>query len=902
MTTGPRFPPPRYGEPTHFRAVSARQSSALPIDDLLPELVAHLRVSQALVLTAPPGSGKTTRVPPALLDLVGAGQLILLVQPRRLAARAVARFMARALDEPPGQTVGYRVRFDDKSSAKTRLLVITEGILTRMLLSDPLLEGVGAVLLDEFHERSAQLDLALAFLKETLQARDDLRLVVMSATLDPAPISRYLGGCPTLTGQARQHPLTVRYARPSRLHLEQRVAAALGALLSELGPGGGDVLVFLPGAPEIRRTEKRLAEAGLPGDPEVVPLFGALPAARQDLALVPSRLGRQRVILATNIAETSLTVPGVRAVLDSGLQKRLRHDPRAGLDRLERCPVSQASAQQRAGRAGRLGPGLVHRLYTEAEHASRPQRDPPELLRLDLAPPLLSLLAFSPGDPREVSFLDAPPDAALDRAEGLLRLLGALPSQGYTLTGLGKRMAALPLHPRLGAVLDAAHRAGHVAGGALLCALIAERDVLAAGQGGGSQIVPTSPSDLLHRAELVQTWEARGRSAGAARALGLNPGAVQLVLAARDQLLRLHRAHQRSTPGKTPSKTGQMSEEAAGRAVLAGYPDRVCCRRSERGKDGASAVMVGGKDGASAVMVGGHGVRLAVESGVREHRLFMALWARAGGTGTHAEAIVTMASGVEESWLEQALPHCLTEAREVTFDASRGAAVTLIRRRFVDLVLAERQGQGGDPSVVATVLAEQADRRFEQVFRPGRAARQLVAKVKLAARLMPEASPWPDLSEPGQRALLAEQCVGRHSLDELRQVPWASVIGASLTHAQRQLLERELPDKLSVPSGRQLTLDYSAALDADSGPVLAVKLQEMFGQTETPKLCRGRLPLTLHLLAPNGRPAQITSDLKSFWQTGYPLVRKELRGRYPKHPWPEDPLTATPTAKAKPRR
>ena len=847
-------------------------------------MAAHLSRGQALVLTAPPGSGKTTRVPLALLrsGLLREEDRVLLVQPRRLAARAVARFMARALDEPPGGTVGYRVRFDEKASARTRLLVITEGILTRMLLSDPLLSGVGAVLLDEFHERSAQLDLALAFLRETLQARDDLRLVVMSATLDPAPISRYLGGCPVLSGELRQHPLSVRHARPVDAPIQKRVCAALGPLLSELG-GDGDVLVFLPGAPEIRRTAAALAEAALPGDPEILQLFGALPAEEQDRALRPSSGGRQRVILATNIAETSLTVPGVRAVLDSGLHKRMRHDPRAGLDRLELCPVSRASATQRAGRAGRLGPGLVHRLYTEAELVSRPERDAPELLRVDLCPTLLALLSFAPGDPREVPFLDPLPDAALLRAEGLLRLLGALPSEGYALTALGKRMAALPLHPRLGAVLNAAHHAGDGRGGALLCALIAERDVLARGAGGEPRTVPTGPSDLLHRAELVSSWERRGRKAAVARAMGLNPGACRMVLDARDQIARLHRAH---WPGGRQG--APLSEEAAGRAVLAGYPDRVCRRRGP------------GRASASGTMVGGHGVRLAMESGVREAGLFVALWATEGGPGTHARAVVSLATEVREAWLEQDLPHCLSQAEEVVFDQERGAAVSLVRRRFVDLVLSEGRGAGGDPAELSAALAEQADRRFELVFRPDRSARQLMARLILARRLMPEAGPWPDLSEQGKRALLAEQCVGRHSLEELRRVTWSGVLGAALTRRQVQVLERELPEKIPVPSGRHISVDYEAALqEQDGAPVLAVKLQELFGLRETPRLCEGKLPLTVHLLAPNGRPAQITRDLESFWETGYPLVRKELRGRYPKHPWPEDPTTAVATHRTK---
>ncbi len=529
--------------------MSAEQGAgALPVDALLPELLEQLTRGQSVVLSAPPGSGKTTRVPPALLEsgLLSRGDQVVVVQPRRLAARAVGRYMARRLGERVGETVGYKVRFDQRASSATRLLVVTEGILLRMLLSDPLLSGVGCVVLDEFHERSVQLDLCLAFLRETLEAREDLRLVVMSATLEAAPLCRYLGDAPLLEARARQHPLVIRHQQRKadpRKPLEQRLASALAPLLSELGSGGGDLLVFLPGASEIRRSRKVLAELDLPGDPELVPLMGALPAAEQDRALRPAKDGRQRVILATNIAETSLTVPGVRGVLDSGLRKRLRHDPRLGFDRLELGPVSKASARQRAGRAGRLGPGLVSRLYTEAEYASRPEQDAPEVTRLDLSPALLSLLSFSPGDPRCFPFLDPPPDQAIDRALTLLRLLGAVDQDRYLLTDLGRRMVTLPLHPRLGALLDAAHRAGAADRGALLCALLSERDPLSRDKRGAPQALPDGPSDLLYRAELLEDWERGGGANAGALRCGLDLGAARLVQKARDQIVRLHRSH-----------------------------------------------------------------------------------------------------------------------------------------------------------------------------------------------------------------------------------------------------------------------------------------------------------------------------------------------------------------------
>ncbi len=859
------------------------RADALPVDALLPELAAYLAAQRRVVLSAPPGSGKTTRVPPALLrsKLMSAGQRLILTQPRRLAARAVARYMAARMDEPVGRTVGYKVRFDERACAATRLLVVTEGVLARMLLSDPLLDGVGCVVLDEFHERSVQADLSLAFLQETLEARDDLGLVVMSATLEAAPLCRYLGDAPHLRAEARQHPLTVRHqprqADPRR-PLAQRVAAALPSLLAE---AEGDVLVFLPGAPEIRRAAEALAAAKLPGAPELLPLYGALPPEAQDRALRPPGPGQRRVILSTNIAETSLTVPGVRAVLDTGLRKRMRHDPRAGIDRLELCPTSQASADQRAGRAGRLGPGVALRLYTEQEHSSRPARDAPEVTLVDLSPVLLSAMAFRPGDPAEFPFLDPPPAGEVARALGLLRQLGAVAPDGFTLTDLGQQLSALPLHPRLGALMHAAHARGRARQGALLAALLAERDPLARDHRGDEQMLPDGDSDLLHRAELMEQWEQRGAKDAAARRLGLHPGGARGVLRARDQIHRLVRA-------RWPASKGAEGAELT-RALLHAYPDRLCRRRAPGARE--------------AVMVGGAGVRLSAGSGVRQAPLFLALRVSGGVAGTGARATVSVASVVREAWLEQELPHCLAVRREVVFDPARGAALGVRRRCFEDLVLDEARDPDADPAQVSEALAREAARRFDEVFRPDRAGRQLMARIALAARELVDQCPWPEVAEEaGRRALLQAQCQGRHGLDELRGLDWAAALRGLLTHQQVAALKRHLPEKIAVPSGRQVTLDYEPALAPGAGPVLAVKLQEMFGLADGPRLCMGRVPVVLHLLAPNGRPAQITTDLASFWSSSYALVRKDLRGRYPKHPWPEDPLSAQPTARTKRRR
>ena len=889
---------------------------ALPIDGLLPELLDALAAHRALVLTAPPGAGKTTRVPLALqrAGWTEAGQLLVL-QPRRLAARASARRMAALLGEPLGRSVGYQVRFERRASAATRILVVTEGILTRRLIADPFLEGVACVVLDEFHERSLHLDLALAFLRELQAVRDELRLVVMSATLDAAPVRDFLADCVTLDCPLRQHPLRIDYLqRPDQRPLERQVRAGLQRLLAEPDDDGGGVLVFLPGAAAIERCRRLLDEAPLPGRPAVLPLYGALPAAAQDRALAPA--DRRRVVLATNIAETSLTVPGISAVIDSGLVKRLRAEPRTGLERLQTERVSRASADQRAGRAGRLGPGRALRLWTRAEQAGLVAAETPELLRCDLAPVVLAALAFQPGPPAALGWLDAPPAAGLDAALALLRSLGAVQLDAERLTRLGRWLAGLPVHPRLGALLAHAADAGRPADGALLAALLAERDILARG-GGGPPALPDSDSDLLLRRDWFQEAAAAGFSAAACGRLGLDRGALAQVDRARAQLERLAGrlggAQREPGGGRRPKETatavrlgagaariesgvaaagGGAGDEPAGtqralrRAVLAGFADRVCRRRAA------------GSD--EALMVGGAGVRLDSGSGVRRAPLFVALEAEAGPRGLHAVARVRQAHAVERSDLAALFPQALSESCRARFDPQRGAVVGVVEQRFADLLLDEQVGVALEPDAAAAELARAAGARFEEVFRPDAAGRRTLARLRLAARVLGEAD-WPRLDEDGLRALLAEQCAGRRSLAELAQLDWSAVLLGRLDWRRRRLLDAELPERIAVPSGRRVAIDYSAAEGPEAAPVLAVKLQELFGQERTPRIARGRLALLLHLLAPNGRPVQVTRDLASFWRQVYPEVRRDLRGRYPKHPWPEDPLSARPTAQTRRR-
>jgi ATP-dependent helicase HrpB len=843
----------------------------LPIDAVLPRLTEALRESQAAVLTAPPGAGKTTRVPLALLEagLAGEGQIVVL-QPRRLATRAVARMMARSLDEPVGRTVGYRVRFEDRSSAETRVLVVTEGILTRRLIVDPVLEGVGCVVLDEFHERSIHADLALAFLRELLEVRDDLRLVVMSATLSAGPLQRFLDGCPVVTGEVRQHPLDIEHLEPpggatrrDRRALAREVRRALVALPD------GDVLVFLPGAPEIGAVLAHLEEHPLPGAArtELVPLHGTLPPAEQDRALSRAPGGPRRVVLATDIAETSLTVPGVTAVVDCGLHKQPRFDEGLGLDRLELCRISRASATQRAGRAGRLGPGRALRLYAASDLLGA---DTPEIQRVDLAGPLLSVLSFHPGDPGRFAFFEAPGPSRIEAALTLLRRLGAVSPTGFELTDLGRLLARLPAQPRVGAMLEAARRDGRARDGALLAALLSERELLA-----DDIETPTCDSDLLHRRELFLELERDGFRDQTARRLGVDLRAARAVRRARDQLARLTSGPDAATP----------TREQLLRLPLCGYPDRVCRRRAPRSLE--------------ATMVGGRGVRLSDSSGVREAELFLALRAEAGRRGTHARSLVRLASEVTLDDLEALRPDLLRLEQHTLYDAERDLVVGIRRRLFDDLVLHQEEGVRVDPDRAARALAAAAADRFEQLFRPDVRARQLVARLRLAAEHLPGQAPWPDATP----ALLEELCVerGLRSLAGLRRLDWLEVLSGRLTYPQRQRLDRALPERLRVPSGRSIAVDYDAALGAAGAPVLAVKLQELFGLADTPSLLDGRLPLLLHLLAPNGRPVQVTRDLRSFWEKTYPEVRKDLRGRYPKHPWPEDPWTAPATARTKGR-
>jgi ATP-dependent helicase HrpB len=840
-------------------------TSPLPIDALLPDVIAALWEQPNLVLRAPTGAGKTTRVPPALLDtgLLGTGQLVLL-EPRRLAARAAARRMATERNGRLGDEIGYQVRFDRRSGPQTRLLAVTPGILLRRLLDDAFLENVSTVVFDEFHERGLESDLALGMVRLLQQTvRPDLRIVVMSATLAADPVASYLGGCPIRSSEGRSHPVQVIYqARPTHEPVSVAATAAVRQLLDQTP---GDLLVFLPGLQEIRQTDHHLEELAAERDLAVLPLHGDLPLEQQDAALLPQ--ARRKVVLATNVAESSVTVEGITGVVDTGLARILQFDPHVGLDRLRLMPISRASADQRAGRAGRTRRGVCLRLWSEANHRVRPEQTEPEIRRVDLAGALLQLLSMGE-DIAGFPWLELPQEATVAQALILLRRLGAVHEQHVT--DLGQALARLPVHPRLGRFLIDGQRFGQPERAALAAALLSERDpfprTLEAPHERQERHAPT-PSDVLDRVEALEAFERQRQKVSA---LGtLHPGAARNILRARDQLVRLLR---QETSGSVPV---QQSDDGLLRALLGAFPDRLARRRQPGGRRG--------------VMVGGRGVHLARSSGVLASELFLCIDVDAGA----GEALVRQASAVQRDWLSADQLQITTT---VLFDESTEKVVARRRLHFEDLVIEETPAAFPDEEQVAQVLADAAGQRLERVLPPPDSpAGRYLTRLRCLQQWLPELH-LPEFQSAELQALLPWLCAGARSFADLRTGSWLPAFQSRLSPAQRQAVDREAPERLQVPSGSRLALQY----EVGRPPVLAVRIQELFGLRDTPRLAGGRVPVLLHLLAPSGRPEQVTDDLASFWNNVYPTIRKSLRARYPRHAWPEDPWTAT--AESRPRR
>ena len=815
----------------------------LPIDVVLADVLAALDDAGSVVLLAPPGAGKTTRVPPAIVDAGLVGRLLCL-QPRRVAARAAARRIAEERGGRVGGEVGYRVRFEARVGPETRIELLTEGLLVRRLQADPLLEGVGCVVLDEFHERSLHADLALSLLREVRrEVRADLRLVVMSATLDPGPVAAWLDA-PVVRADGRAFPVAVSYAvRADDRRVEARVASAVRRALAD---GARGVLAFLPGAGEIERTAEHLE--GLEGA-VVHRLHGRLPARDQDAALAPLATDdpRAKVVLATNVAETSVTVAGITAVVDSGLARQPRYDAALGLERIERVPVSQASAEQRAGRAGRLAPGRCLRLWTEAEHRGRPAYETPEVRRVDLARAALEVRGWG-SDPHRFGWFEAPPAATLERADALLRRLGGLDEAGVT--ALGRTLLALPLHPRLGRVVAAGHAAGVLHDAAAVAALAAERDIFR------EPPDHSGDSDLLLRLELL---DRRGQAPR-----GVNRSALEQARRARDQLVRAAE----SVLGPCPRR--EADEPTLLRLLLTAFPDRVARRRAPRSE--------------RFKLAGGGGAVISPRSAVKDAEWILAVGLEGGRRGERSEHVIRIASAIDPAWLE------VDRALETRFDADREAVVGRLVDRYLDLVVAERAAEP-DPVAAAVALAEAARAAPLRALTVDRDAEAFLGRLRwLAARRpdlgLPTFPELPGATEGAAASTLIEAaCAGRRSFAETRRVALCPLARGLMSRRAREQLASLAPTHVPGPRGRDLKLRYGP----DHPPILEARIQHLFGLRETPRVAGA--PVRLHLLAPNGRPAQITDDLLGFWQNTYADVRKDLRGRYPRHAWPEDPLT-----------
>ncbi|WP_417772174.1 ATP-dependent helicase HrpB [Stappia sp.] len=817
--------------------------SGLPIDAALPDLLATLEARNAAVLVAEPGAGKTTVVPLCLLDATWRGDnRIVLLEPRRLAARAAAARMASHLGEQVGGTIGLRVRMETRVSARTRIEIVTEGVFTRMILDDPELSGIACVIFDEFHERSLEGDLGLALALDSQGAlRPDLRILPMSATLDAGAVSRLLGDAPVIACPGRTFPVETRYlGRDPQAHAADQMATAIRRALGE---EAGSLLAFLPGQGEIRRCAERL-EDRLPADTDLAPLFGAMDGKAQSAAIRPAAPGRRKVVLATAIAQTSLTIEGVRVVIDSGLARVPVYEPGTGLTRLETVRVSRASADQRRGRAGRTEPGICYRLWDEGQTAALAAADRPEILEADLSRLVLDLASWGVTDPSALGFLDPPPQAAWQEACSLLRDLDALDGNGH-LTQTGQRMMRLPLAPRLAHMLIAAgeHDAGRLA--SEIAALLSET-----GLGGRS-------SDL--RARLADFRRARDPRSKAAAGLA---------------------ARWREMADIAPGSTG---DEAAGRVLALAYPDRVA--QAQDGRGGFR-------------MANGRGARLE-ESDALAREPFLAI---AEVQGTAARGRILLAAPIARSEIEELFDAHIENGTEVSCDGEgkvRARRITRLDR----LVLAETADPSPAPEAVARALVAHVRKRGVDRLAWSKAQAALRARVTTLRALLgaDDAAAWPDLSDTTLCGTLEDwlepYLAGLRNAAEIDPEVLGSALAGLLPQYRLADLDRLLPTHFDAPSGSRVPIDY----DRNEGPALPVRVQELFGLDRHPAIAGGKVPLLLELLSPAHRPIQLTRDLPGFWRGSWTAVRTEMKGRYPRHPWPEDPLTAPPTARAKPR-
>ena len=835
---------------------------AFPIADLLPEILRSLADHPRLVLEAPPGAGKTTQVPLALLDAPWrADRRIVMLEPRRVAARAAAGFMAKQLGEAVGGTVGYRIRFENKVSAKTRIEVVTEGILTRMLQDDPMLEDVAAILFDEFHERHLAGDLGLALALDVQSGlREDLRIIAMSATLDGEKLAQCLDA-PRLSSAGRSFPVKIAHFPARRDEaIEHQVKRAVTHALAE---HPGDVLVFLPGQREIGKVQALLADAVDPASVEVLALHGELPVEQQSRVLQPAQDGRRRVVLATNVAESSVTLLGVRVVIDSGLAREPRYDPNSGFARLDVVNIAQASADQRAGRAGRVAEGWAYRLWPESQRLE-PQRRP-EITQVELASLVLELAAWGSDSLR---FVDAPPVGALSAARDLLRRLGALDA-GLAITALGRKMLAIGTHPRLAAMLLSTRDDAETALACDLAALLDARDPLRALPGGGR-------SDAL-----AARWQALAAFRNGRTPAEASRSSLQAIDAAAAQWRRRLRCDAKPAQSAPAHLLGDLLAHA--------FPDRIAHRHAN--------------DLRRYQLANGRMAQLFDDSALIGEPWIVACELRHEARG---DAKLLRAAPVDDARLRRDFPDRFSDRDEVRWDDARRALVAERVQRFDGIVLDARPTGKVDPAQAAQALTD-AVRALGLDALPWRESLlQWRARVRCLRAWMPDLG-WPDLSDATLidtlDTWLKPAFNGKTRLDALGEDDLGEALKSRFDWALRQRIDALAPTRIIVPSGMERRIEYAwdDAIDAPVPPVLAVKLQELFGLADTPRVADGRIPVTLHLLSPGGRPLQVTQDLRSFWERTYPEVRKEMKGRYPKHPWPDDPWSATATHRAKPR-
>lgn len=842
---------------------------AMPIDEVLPNLKNALESQGTAVLLAEPGAGKTTRTPLELLQEPWlAGQQILLLEPRRLAARAAAFYMAKQLNEPVGETVGYRIRTEARVSSRTRITVVTEGILTRMLQRDPTLDGTGLVIFDEFHERSIHADLGLALVLQSRQlVREDLRVLVMSATLDAEPVAALLGDAPVVRSRGRMFPVETVFVPRSREETPEE--AVVRTVQRALAEQDGGLLVFLPGAREIRRVQSALA-GRVPGNVIVAPLFGVLPQDQQQRAIEPAPDGQRKVVLATSIAETSLTVSGITVVIDTGLRRTSLFSPRTGMSRLVTVRAARDAADQRRGRAGRTAPGICYRLWSEAEDRALPESTPPEMLEADLTPLALELAAWGAAAPAELAWLDPPPAAPYAQAVGLLRQLGALDEAGR-ITGHGRRMAELGLHPRLAHMLLRAQPLGLARAACRLAALLEEPGLLRDRAGSGD-------GDLRSRlAALMAAAGEPGPRGGGAPAGGEAAGGGDL-----ERLLTVSRQWERSLASFSAGSPSPGEERDyrrfCGLLVSFAYPDRIAMRRA----DGRY------------LLRSGRGAVFARPPQTLAAEPFLAI---ADVDDEGAEGRIRLAAPFEESWLADHYRDELQVERTAEWDDASGAVRARVRHRFGAIVLKELPDPKPSAEMINKALLRVVAEQGSRILPWNSKNRQLQARILFLRRLDES---WPDVSN---EALAAEAedwfgpyLSGFRKKSDLQTLSLSAILENRLGWQRTQELNKEAPTHLVVPSGSRIPVQY----EGPQAPYVAVRLQEVFGLLETPRIGYGKVPVTLHLLSPASRPVQVTSDLRSFWEGTYFEVKKDLKGRYPKHYWPDDPFAATATRRVRP--